>query len=295
MSWIAFDVDLPDKPKVRQMARTLGLDRDAVAGKLARVWGWFDRASEDGFIAGAVDADIDDLTRQDGFASAMCLVGWLVIDASGLRIPEFEVHHGNSAKKRALGALRQQRYRSRKSNAENVTDNAGDVTEPSTSVQEGDANVTLEASPQNIREENKKKEREQRARDDDGDEQEPANSPPPNEPTPAGLACKAIMAHGIQANPSHPDLLAAIAEGATAQEFSDAAEEAKRKHKGFPWLLATVRGRKRDCATPSQQQATPKRYNTAEDTQREMASIRRARVTETPTAFSELAKKMGVA
>jgi DNA replication protein DnaT len=118
MSWIAADADLPEKPKVRQMARSIGIDRWSVAGRLVSVWGWFDKASADGFIAGAVEADVDDLAGHDGFANAMQMVGWLVIEPSGLLIPDFDDHHGNSAKKRALGALRQGRYRKRKGDAQ---------------------------------------------------------------------------------------------------------------------------------------------------------------------------------
>lgn len=240
MTWIATDADLPEKPKVRQMARSLGLDRWSVAGRLVSVWGWFDKASTDGFIAGTVAADVDDLAGHDGFADAMQLVGWLVIEQNGLLIPDFDDHHGNSAKKRALGALRQGRYRKRKGDAQSVTGNAPNVTKSSTDTQERDVSVTLQASPQNITEENKEKEQERRAREVEKGEQ----------PSAAGLACRAIMAQGIQANPSHPELLAAIAEGTTAQEFGDAAAECKAKGKGFAYLLAMVRRRKAETAAP---------------------------------------------
>lgn len=88
-------------------------------------------------------------------------------------------------------------------------------------------------------------------------EQEPRAGEDAKEPTAAGLACKAIMLAGIMANPSHPDLLAAIAEGTTTAEFRDAAIECKRKGKGFSYLLAMVRRRKADAAAPVKAKAEP--------------------------------------
>jgi len=90
-----------------------GLSADAVVGKLVRVWGWFDGMSVDGFVDACVDADVDDLARHDGFASAMARVGWLIVDGQNERIgiPDFDSHHGNSARKRLLKTARQRRYR----------------------------------------------------------------------------------------------------------------------------------------------------------------------------------------
>ena len=69
--WISVEHNLPDKPKVRRIARELGIDAESVAGRLIRVWAWFDQFSVDGFVDGAVDADVDDLARHDGFAKAI--------------------------------------------------------------------------------------------------------------------------------------------------------------------------------------------------------------------------------
>lgn len=68
------------------------------------------------------------------------------------------------------------------------------------------------------------------------------------EPTTAGLACKALRSAGVMhVNPSHPDLVAAIADGATVDEIRDAANEAVAKGKpNLSYVIATVRGRRRD-------------------------------------------------
>src|SRR6516225_1556385 len=113
-SWIAIEIGLPDHPKVRRMARSLAIEADTVVGKLVRVWGWFDSVSTNGHVDALVDADIDDLARQNGFASAMRDVGWLNgVDTGNVYkgIPKFGSHHGNSAKKRALKSKRQARWR----------------------------------------------------------------------------------------------------------------------------------------------------------------------------------------
>src|SRR3546814_18611987 len=53
-------------------------------------------------------------------------------------------------------------------------------------------------------------------------------------------------------NPSHPDLLAALAEGVTPETLGDTAREAvdAGKPKPFPWAIATARGRQREGPNP---------------------------------------------
>ena len=40
--WLKFEKVTMDKPEVFEMAGILGIDPDAVVGKLLRVWSWFD-------------------------------------------------------------------------------------------------------------------------------------------------------------------------------------------------------------------------------------------------------------
>lgn len=59
-----------------------------------------------------------------------------------------------------------------------------------------------------------------------------------------GSVCVELKRIGIvQVNPSHPDLLAVIADGATMQDFDFAATEAVQKRKGFAYLIAIVRNK----------------------------------------------------
>lgn len=92
-----------------------------------------------------------------------------------------------------------------------------------------------------------------------------ANTPPRAlSPTLAGECCVAARRGGLmQTNPSHPALLAAIAEGATPEQFQHTAKEAVEQGKGFAWVIATVRGRNADATrqpiTTGAPHATPRR------------------------------------
>jgi len=69
-------------------------------------------------------------------------------------------------------------------------------------------------------------------------------------PSPGGLASARMRQAGLaDANPSHPKLLALLAEGITLDELGQAAGEAVQKKKGFAYALAVAEGRRRDAAT----------------------------------------------
>jgi uncharacterized phage protein (TIGR02220 family) len=115
--WIKLERATPDKPEVWGIAEALGIEPDAVMGKLLRVWFWFDEQTEDGNARSVTNETllkrIDALTGVAGFADAMQKVGWL----NGTCIPNFDRHNGKSAKSRALSYQRVKRHR-----------NAGSVT-----------------------------------------------------------------------------------------------------------------------------------------------------------------------
>lgn len=75
---------------------------------------------------------------------------------------------------------------------------------------------------------------------------------PTGEPTDAGRACLLMRQAGcIQTNPSHPDLLAALAEGVSPEALRDTAAEgiAAGKSKPFAWAITTARSRHAEGAT----------------------------------------------
>lgn len=113
MEWIKLESTTPDKPEVLKVARILGIDRDAVLGKLIRLWRWFDANSIDGIVDAVVDADVDAVVSHAGFCAALKVVGWYASDEKNERVtlPNFSHHNGETAKKRAEKARRQAKWR----------------------------------------------------------------------------------------------------------------------------------------------------------------------------------------
>lgn len=126
--WIKVQKDTPDKPEVLAIAARLGIDPDAVTGKLIRIWAWFDTHTTDGNASSVTYAFLDRLTGVTGFAEQVALVGWLEQNGHELMLPNFGFHNGETAKKRAMGNNRVKKARS---NAEsNAESNAPSVTKP---------------------------------------------------------------------------------------------------------------------------------------------------------------------
>jgi hypothetical protein len=51
----------------------------------------------------------------------------------------------------------------------------------------------------------------------------------------------------LSANPSHPDLIALLEDGAEIQEFVNAARLASEKGKGFAYVIGIVKGQRADA------------------------------------------------
>lgn len=123
MSWIKVEHCSPDKVEIDKIARILGIDHDSAFGKCIRFWIWADQQSIDGNALSVTKAFLDRNTFQEGFADALIAVGWLLEDGDSFRIPNFDRHNGESAKKRASTAKRVSEHRAvkRKGNATSVT------------------------------------------------------------------------------------------------------------------------------------------------------------------------------
>jgi hypothetical protein len=120
--WIKLEIATSDKPEVWQIGESLGIDPDAVVGKLIRVWAWFDQQTLDGNAKGnatsvttgnaasvtksATMALLDRKVGVTGFCAAMISVGWMLDDSGALTLPNFDRHNGKTAKTRALTAKR---------------------------------------------------------------------------------------------------------------------------------------------------------------------------------------------
>lgn len=115
--WLKFEKATLDKPEVFAIADALGIDPDAVIGKLVRVWAWFDSHTVDGNAARVTPSLLNRVSGVSGFIEAMAVEGWAVIDASGVSLPHFDRHNGETSKQRALTAKRVANYKA-KGNAE---------------------------------------------------------------------------------------------------------------------------------------------------------------------------------
>lgn len=117
--WIKFESTTPDKPEVVAMASVLGIDQDAVVGKLMRLWVWADQNSVNGNGVTVTSSFLDRITFCPGFAKAMRDVGWLSGDDGAMSLPNFERHNGKTAKERAVTNRRvaDHRIRNGESNA----------------------------------------------------------------------------------------------------------------------------------------------------------------------------------
>ena len=111
--WLKFEKATLEKPEVFEMAAILGLDPDAVIGKLLRVWNWFDDQSRDGHASVTVLSLLDRYSGVTGFVDAMQKVGWISKTNDCLILPNFDRHNGSPAKSRALGTKRKQKSRER--------------------------------------------------------------------------------------------------------------------------------------------------------------------------------------
>lgn len=112
--WIKMRADLFEHPKVFKVADLLGVDEFTVVGMLFCFWAWADKHSVDGRVDAATSRLVDKCAQRQGFADALVAVGWLVVDASGITIPRFNEHNGDSAKERSLKNQRQARWRASK-------------------------------------------------------------------------------------------------------------------------------------------------------------------------------------
>ena len=111
--WIKVSHGLHSKPEVFGIARKLNVPIDEVVGLLVRFWVWADNNSVDGRVDHMQSTDVDSVVDRHEFGDALISVGWLLLDASGtgITIPHFDSHNGDSAKRRGLKAQAQAKWR----------------------------------------------------------------------------------------------------------------------------------------------------------------------------------------
>lgn len=229
--WLKFEKATLDKPEVFALADALGLDPDAVVGKLMRIWSWFDTHTIDGSGRGVTPPLLDRISGASGFVDAMAGVGWLEVTPQGVRLVNFDRHTGESAKARALTARRVARHKGR-SNASIVTPpltreeqrrgekNSSYVDTPtppdgSTSAHTGVVVGAFEGDPEEAA-------RFSRSRT-----------------SPTALAATALRHAGVHVTSQNPDLIAFIDEGGTLEHLLELT--AQYPGKPVKYLTSTAR------------------------------------------------------
>lgn len=130
--WIKLDKDLLTDPRFKRASRMLVARRSATAlqgetlllGSLALLWLHADShlRDDDTFDMGA--EEVDQLVGVDGFCSVLP-TDWLqIIDAHSIKLPNFHVHNGTEAKKRAQTQKRVERHRTKVKRTDDTSANA---------------------------------------------------------------------------------------------------------------------------------------------------------------------------
>lgn len=112
MAWIKVEHNLATKVEVFQLCRLLEIKNVEAVGHLVNFWIWADQNSEDGQMIG--DISMIDAITMEGFGKALVKVNWLTEEADQIIIPNFLLHNGSSAKRRATTAQRVANFRKKK-------------------------------------------------------------------------------------------------------------------------------------------------------------------------------------
>lgn len=116
--WIRLNKGFITKPEVVRTAVALKVDKWRAAGAWITILDWADDLTEDGFIP-RLDGDaIDAIVDLPGFFAVACAVGWMAVDADGVRFLNYTRYNTKSAKARSVDAKRQAKKRYRGQNSD---------------------------------------------------------------------------------------------------------------------------------------------------------------------------------
>ena len=106
MRWIKIDVDTPNKPAIVRLANDCGCTRGDAFLAFFRLYSWLDEQTADGVLY-ADPEEVDAVARLQGAASSLANSGWLTFAQDGrLTVSNWQEHNGQSAKRRAMDAVR---------------------------------------------------------------------------------------------------------------------------------------------------------------------------------------------
>ena len=115
--WIKVEMNTPDKPELRHIARMCGVSLGEAFIAWFRLWSDFDRHTADGEVRFFTSADCDDVAQLPGIGAALSSdggCGWLVFHANGMTVTHWDWHNGKSAKNRAEDMNRKRAERAKK-------------------------------------------------------------------------------------------------------------------------------------------------------------------------------------
>jgi hypothetical protein len=116
--WIKVVTNLTEKPEIIQISDATGIDCHGVVGRLIDVWSWASRnCRNDGVTHISGMRHINKITACETFAEAMVDCGWIMVKDNQMAFVNFDRHNSQTAKDRALAALRM----AKKRGSENVT------------------------------------------------------------------------------------------------------------------------------------------------------------------------------
>lgn len=88
--WIIWRKGLAKTRKIITVARILGVDRYAAAGRVMEAWEWVDSNTTDGLIRGVDPDEFDNIVGCPKMAEAMMCVGWMVpVGSDSINFPKF--------------------------------------------------------------------------------------------------------------------------------------------------------------------------------------------------------------
>lgn len=117
MRWIKIDVDTPNKPAIVRLANDCGVSRGDAFLAFFRLYSWLDEQTADGTLYADAE-EVDAIARLPGTATILARSGWLTFYPDGrLTVTNWQEHNGQSAKRRAMDARRQNECRERKRKA----------------------------------------------------------------------------------------------------------------------------------------------------------------------------------
>jgi len=123
--WIRLNKGFITKPEVVRTAVALKVDKWRAAGAWITILDWADDLTEDGFIP-RLDGDaIDAIVDLPGFFAVACAVGWMAVDADGVRFLNYTRYNTKSAKARSVDAKRQAKKRHRGQNSDETRTELG--------------------------------------------------------------------------------------------------------------------------------------------------------------------------